>query len=267
MQKKSIIKKMNLRTFNIQNSGLNYNVKLSDSSLTNFEKLAGYIAEKFWRDNVKRYTVALAGPPGCGKSTLATILTYILQNKYKVPARVLPLDGFHFNNRYLKENYLNIKGKVYTLYELKGAPQTFDTKKYFNYLKRLTESEDTFHWPAYSRIKHEPEEKGIFIDNKRTVYIIEGNYLLLKEVPWSSHISYYRDKLFIKPLRFILRYRVVNRKVAGGYSRKYARHHYRLVDKINIQKVIKDSFGWDILIRQILLYRYRIFYKSTVKSP
>src|SRR5512139_3390405 len=48
-----------------------------------------------------RYLLALAGPPGCGKSTVAAVLQRLFTER-GMRSLVLPLDGFHLKNEELK---------------------------------------------------------------------------------------------------------------------------------------------------------------------
>ena len=73
----------------------------------------------------RRFVVAIAGPPGAGKSTVAEQLVDLLP---KESAAVVPLVGFHYDDA-----VLTAKG----LRQRKGAPETFDFDGYEALLKRL----------------------------------------------------------------------------------------------------------------------------------
>ena len=77
----------------------------------------------------RRYIVAIAGPPGAGKSTLATDLA----ERIGEGARVVPMDGFH-----LDDAVLNARG----LRHRKGAPETFDAAGFLHLLQRLRAEEE-----------------------------------------------------------------------------------------------------------------------------
>ena len=68
--------------------------------------------------NAPRFIVAIAGPPGAGKSTLADALHEELTRRGEKSA-VLPMDGFHMDNGILEER---------GLLKRKGAPETFDVR-------------------------------------------------------------------------------------------------------------------------------------------
>lgn len=75
----------------------------------------------------ERFVVAIAGPPGAGKSTLVEELRNRLSNAGQ-PAPVVPMDGFHFDNA-----VLSARGHL----QRKGAPFTFDVDGYRTTLERL----------------------------------------------------------------------------------------------------------------------------------
>jgi pantothenate kinase-related protein Tda10 len=70
-----------------------------------------------------RVLVALAGPPGAGKSTLAAALAAALPG-----ARVVPMDGFHLDYAVVDAGGLRAR---------KGAPETFDLPGFRHLLTRL----------------------------------------------------------------------------------------------------------------------------------
>ena len=65
----------------------------------------------------KRVVMAIAGPPGSGKSMLADELAMLLGSGPEDRVAVLPMDGFHYDDTLL--NALGRRAR-------KGAPDTFD---------------------------------------------------------------------------------------------------------------------------------------------
>ena len=86
------------------------------------DDLASLIAER--AAGKERFTVAIAGAPGAGKSTLAATLATALGSV----AMVVPMDGFHFDNAILEA-----RGQM----AVKGAPETFDVAGFSALLARL----------------------------------------------------------------------------------------------------------------------------------
>lgn len=69
----------------------------------------------------RRTIVFLSAPPGTGKSTLTTFWEYLSRQDAGLPEiQTLPMDGFHYYNRWLEAHHLRA---------CKGAPETFDVDK------------------------------------------------------------------------------------------------------------------------------------------
>ena len=240
----------------IDESGLKFKLYYTRNSINKcFIPDCKIISNDFRSFGGQRYIVAIAGPPGCGKSSIAHLLSYLLKREFQIETMVLPLDGFHYNNEYLKSVKYTNDGNALTLYDIKGAPETYDTKSYKKKLQRLVNGDD-FYWPVYSRKTHNPIEKGIKISRINIIYIIEGNYLLLHEPPWKDLIHVYNKKIFIWPKEKFLKNRIIKRKLAGGYNRKESLNHYTTSDRENIRRVLNNSKKYDILIMQKRKYHY-----------
>ncbi|MFV0302212.1 MAG: AAA family ATPase [Paracoccus sp. (in: a-proteobacteria)] len=116
-----------------------------------------------------RPVVALAGAPGSGKSTLAEALVA------RVPGAVLlPMDGFHLDNRVLDARGLRAR---------KGAPETFDAAGFVAMLDRVRAGGEVV-FPVFDRARDLAiAGAGVIAAGTRLV-VAEGNYLLLDADPW-----------------------------------------------------------------------------------
>jgi pantothenate kinase len=208
-----------------------------------FRLLVDELAAQYQAASMRPYCVALGGPPGSGKSAIAAVLGDMLSETGTTTV-VLPLDGFHRRNRELKSTNIIRDGRSLSLYDLKGAGETYDTDRLHEYLARLRTGEK-FYWPIYSRITHEPSEKGFLIENPQALYLIEGNYLLLQKEPWIGMRSLFDKAIFIASRQVLLKKRILMRKKSGGYSSRDARRHFHQTDRRNIREVLEDSGGWD----------------------
>jgi pantothenate kinase len=144
-----------------------------------------------------RYILGIAGVPGAGKSTLAEQLVTGVNEQFsnssgkeKInPAIVVPMDGFHFSNEKLEE--LN-------LLHLKGIPDSFDSSAFIELLKTLRSNTRTpVYAPLFDRGTESSIEAGIVIEPEHKLCVVEGNYLLLPEAPWSKAKQYFDQIWFL----------------------------------------------------------------------
>ena len=125
----------------------------------------------------ERTLIALAGPPGSGKSTLAVELETSLNQKQPEWAMILPLDGFHYDDLHLVPEGLRTR---------KGAPQTFDVGGFYHTLLRLRERKEGFvAVPVFDRDLEIARAGARLVPARVPVILVEGNYLLLQQEPWS----------------------------------------------------------------------------------
>ncbi|MBM3605582.1 MAG: nucleoside/nucleotide kinase family protein [Alphaproteobacteria bacterium] len=118
-----------------------------------------------------RHLVALAGPPGAGKSHVAEAL---LQN---LPAAaLLPMDGFH-----LDDGLLTARGDL----ARKGAPHTFDLDGLSVMLERLAADDGRpVLVPVFDRSLEISRAGAREIPPEARLILVEGNYLLLDKPGW-----------------------------------------------------------------------------------
>ena len=78
------------------------------------DQLASRVIEE--AASASRFSIAIAGPPGAGKSTLASRLNDKLV-AFGHASKIVPMDGFHLDNSVLEKRGLLAR---------KGAVETFD---------------------------------------------------------------------------------------------------------------------------------------------
>ena len=120
-----------------------------------------------------RRLIAIAGPPGSGKSTFAEQLRRQLLTKAG-GCEILPMDGFHYDDA-----VLSARGDL----ARKGAPHTFDVEGLHAALVRL-KREGEVAVPVFDRSLEIARAGARIIEPSVGIVLVEGNYLLLKERRW-----------------------------------------------------------------------------------
>ena len=124
----------------------------------------GNIAAEILRraGGARRFLVAIAGPPGAGKSTMADELAAALRDRGE-SAEVLPMDGFHMDNALLAARGLLAR---------KGVPDSFDVRGFLDILEI-----QPFEHPD-ERIEPEDRDREASGDKARPIPTIEVGGLM-----------------------------------------------------------------------------------------
>ncbi|WP_280269455.1 nucleoside/nucleotide kinase family protein [Nocardia wallacei] len=193
----------------------------------------------------RRFVLGVAGPPGAGKSTLATALRDTLNAAAEAPiAEVAPMDGFHLTNAELR-----VAGAL----ARKGEPDTFDVAAYLDALRTLRELPpgQSFSWPTYDRRRHEPVPGGVVFSGQ-SIVLTEGNYLLLDDVGtagWSAVRECLDAAWYVHAPAELLRKRLLRRHVRGGKSAEFARAKVADSDLLNAELVAKTRERADLVLQ------------------
>lgn len=172
--------------------------------------------------------VGIAGPPGSGKSTLAQDLAAALGAE----AAVVPMDGFHYDNRVLAA-----RGRL----DRKGAPDTFDVSGFVHLLARLKSGEDQIAIPLFDRQLEIARAGADVVTLRHRIVIVEGNYLLLDESPWTD-VAACLDLTVYLDVGVDELVRRLGRRWAGfGKSPAEADNWIRSNDLPNIRRVVEGS--------------------------
>ena len=155
-----------------------------------------------------RRLVAIAGPPGSGKTTLAAALVEGLAGRRAGGAALVPMDGYHFD-----DTVLEARGQL----ARKGAPETFDVGGLAAMLVRLRESDEAeIAVPLFDRSIEIARAGAGIVPRAARVVVVEGNYLLLERAPWSGLRASFDLTVLIPTPEPVLRERLRRRWVGHG---------------------------------------------------
>jgi pantothenate kinase len=183
-----------------------------------------------------RFVVAIAGPPAAGKSTLSARLAELLPAGSAI---VVPMDGFHFDDAVLEARGMRSR---------KGAPETFDYHGFEALLKRIRANETDIAIPIFDRTMELSRAAASIIGRDTRFILVEGNYLLLDEAPWSRLQPLFDFSIYVDVPRHELDRRLVRRWDEHGKTREQARAWIDGNDMPNIDRVLARRRAADMVI-------------------
>lgn len=147
------------------------------------DEIAGEVLDR--AGHSRRFLVAIAGPPGAGKSTMADNLAEALKAKGE-SAEVLPMDGFHMDNAILIERGLLAR---------KGIPETFDVRGFLDIIRAVRLADQEVLVPVFDRSRELAIASARPVSPDHRFIIVEGNYLLFRSAngPNSKASSTFRS--------------------------------------------------------------------------
>jgi fructokinase len=186
-----------------------------------------------------RRLVAVVGAPASGKTVLAGTLTEALNEVGRV-ARTIPMDGFHLDNRLLDARGLRSR---------KGAPETFDAAGFTALMQRIKKGGEVV-YPVFDRARDLAIAGAAVIEASCDVAIVEGNYLLLDEVPWRALASLWDLSVWIHTPENVLLERCVQRWLDHGHTPEAARARAEGNDLVNARRIIRNSLPADVTLAE-----------------
>ena len=167
-------------------------------------------------DDQNRVIVVLAGPPGSGKTTIGAKVVSRLNASTTTPfAAVVPMDGFHLSRATLDEMPNRVEA-----YARRGASWTFDKAGVLDLVEELSKSRfetpKTIFAPSFDHTVKDPVEGGIMISPEVKFVLLEGNYLLLDEHPWSQIKGLVDEAWFVDVNPALARGRIARRHMKSG---------------------------------------------------
>ena len=176
------------------------------------------------------YMVALVGPPGAGKSTIAQGIAQ------RTGARVVPMDGFHYDN-----SVLAARGQL----DRKGAPETFDAEGFLYLLRRLRSGTGAA-IPVFDRGADLSRAGAEIVGPDDTLLIVEGNYLLLDEPIWREMAELFDLTVMIDVPMTEIERRLIQRWRDLGFGDAQALARAQGNDLVNAARVAENSKAADI---------------------
>lgn len=183
-----------------------------------------------------RFVVGIAGPPGSGKSTLAENLHEVFPEGQSV---VVPMDGFHFDDIILNQRGLRSR---------KGSPETFDYRGFEALLRRIRGGEPDIAIPVFDRSIELSRAAAAIVGGDVKFILVEGNYLLLDEEPWSALAPLLDFSIYVDVPRFELERRLLRRWHDHGKSDEDARAWIASNDMPNIDRVLARRRMADLVV-------------------
>lgn len=185
-----------------------------------------------------RLIVALAGPPGSGKSTVAAALA----ERLGPLAVVMPMDGYHMDNAVLDDRDLRAR---------KGAPETFDVAGFARDLARVRADEPEVLVPVFDRALDLARASARVIGPGARIVLVEGNYLLLDRVPWDSLAEFWDLTVMLTVPEAVLRARLVQRWLDHGHDLSAAEARAEGNDLRNARLVVARSRPADLVVSRL----------------
>eukprot|EP00937_MAST-01D_sp_MAST-1D-sp2_P000365 g365.t1 len=161
--------------------------------------------------------LAIAGGPGCGKTTLAARVSAKLEAR-GLRVCVIPMDGYHFYRR-----ELDAMQDPAHAHAKRGAPFTFNATRLVSDLRRARQGLGSggarFLFPSFDHAAGDPVEDAVALEPGTDVIIVEGLYLLLREAPWCDLLPLFDVRVFLRCAEGEQRRRIVARHMrAWGWN-------------------------------------------------
>ena len=209
--------------------------------MTQTVDLAGLVVRLAADQGEARRLVAVAGPPGSGKSTFTERLHAALASH--VAAEVLPMDGYHYD-----DIVLNARGHR----DRKGAPHTCDVDGFAAMLARLRADDGRdVAVPVFDRSIEIARAGARIIPAATRLILVEGNYLLLDDPDWAQLRPLFDTTVFLRVPEAELARRLAARWEGYGLDPDTVRAKCEGNDLPNARLVNSSSVGAEFQVENV----------------
>jgi pantothenate kinase len=183
----------------------------------------------------RRVILGITGPPGAGKTALASQIVSSIDDAVHIP-----MDGFHLADVQLKR-----LGRL----DRKGAIDTFDAYGYLALLQRIRRQHtEIVYAPAFDRDIEQPVAGSIGVAPTARLIITEGNYLLDGEQPWPGVRRTLDEVWFVDLATEERRRRLIARHIEFGRSPEQAQAWVRAIDDPNAERIERVRHKADLVV-------------------
>ncbi len=151
------------------------------------------------------------------------------------------MDGFHLENTVLNDK---------KIIERKGSPETFDVEGLESLIKRAkTQTSDFIYAPFFNRELDSSIGSAIEISKDIKYILVEGNYLLLDEKPWSDLNTLFDYKIFLDVDEETTIKRLTERWLDLGLDKDQTLKKVFGNDMRNFKKVSENLLSYDFRLK------------------
>lgn len=153
------------------------------------------------------------------------------------------MDGYHYTREQLRAF-----PDPELAFKRRGSFWTFDGLRFLRDLQLLRERQSG-RFPSFDHAIGDPINDDIVVDSSDKVVLIEGNYLLIEEVPWIDLKYLFDLTIYLDVDQTTLEERIVKRHMKVGLSQEEAIERYITNDKVNAEYVEACKCRADLLLR------------------
>ena len=203
------------------------------------------ILDEFARSGAKRKIYGIVGPSGSGKTFLSILAKEIGHDINRhVDIAPVSIDAFHFSNQFLSST--KVGGKV--LKDVKGRYDTYDIPALVKLLEEFRRG-GAVRFPEYSRKTHEPIQDAIAVNDRPTILLLEGLWLLYDKAGWAEVNPLLDSTFYIDDVAEESRSYTLLRHMFGGKSDVEANRYYEESDAKNRDLVVQTKQLADEILR------------------